>query len=127
MTDKRLLDQINSSPQPLRQYIHDLVARVDPAGEVAHRLLLEENVRALTISIGDARALLRKLVYEEGCPSKRIGAPDDSTTVCAFCEGELVRTEFDRRGNPIDPGTEPEYDHAADCVWPELESAAGRT
>jgi len=40
-------EHINALPQPIRSYIHDLVANVDPAGIVAENALLRDTVAAL--------------------------------------------------------------------------------
>ena len=40
-------EHINALPQPIRSYIHDLVANVDPAGMVAENALLRDTVAAL--------------------------------------------------------------------------------
>ena len=40
-------DHINSLPGPLRQCIHDLETRADPAGGVAEIAMLKENNAAL--------------------------------------------------------------------------------
>jgi hypothetical protein len=40
-------EHINALPQPIRSYIHDLVANVDPAGIVAENAVLRDTVAAL--------------------------------------------------------------------------------
>ncbi len=46
MPEQTLTDQINALPQPLRQYIHDLEARCDPAGDVQTIASLREQLAA---------------------------------------------------------------------------------
>lgn len=73
---------------------------------------------------GSATALLRELVYEEGCPSTThasgcsCGACGgmEMENVCAFCEGPEI-------AGPL--GAEPKFRHAADCIWLRIEAAAG--
>lgn len=45
--------QINRLPKALRDYIHDLETRADPAGDLQRLALAEENVRALTAKIAE--------------------------------------------------------------------------
>jgi hypothetical protein len=40
-------EHINAFPQPVRKYVHDLVANADPAGMVAENTLLRDTVAAL--------------------------------------------------------------------------------
>jgi hypothetical protein len=40
-------DHINALPGPLREYIHDLATRADPAGDVAEIAMLKKNNGAL--------------------------------------------------------------------------------
>jgi len=44
-------EHINALPQPLRDYIHDLETRADPAGDVAQIAFLKETVDALVIRV----------------------------------------------------------------------------
>jgi hypothetical protein len=47
---------INGLPQPVRQYIHDLETRADPAGDVAELACLRETVAALEIRVEELEA-----------------------------------------------------------------------
>lgn len=51
-------DQINSLPKEVRDYIHALATRCDPAGELAELRLMQEAVKAQEILIAELRAQL---------------------------------------------------------------------
>jgi hypothetical protein len=58
--DQRPVDfnaAINSLPQWLRDYIHDLASRSDPAGDIKTIHELRENVRVLEAKIVDLKNL----------------------------------------------------------------------
>lgn len=44
-------DYFNALPQPMRQYVHDVETRADPAGDVAVIAFLKETVEALLARI----------------------------------------------------------------------------
>jgi hypothetical protein len=44
-------EHLNALPQPIRQYIHDLETRADPAGDVAEIAFLKDTVEALQARI----------------------------------------------------------------------------
>ncbi len=45
--DRTLTEQINSAPEPLKGYIHDVETMYDPAGFQQERICLRETVKAL--------------------------------------------------------------------------------
>jgi hypothetical protein len=49
-------EHINALPQPIRSYIHDLVANIDPAGMVAENALLRDTVAALEARLGQVES-----------------------------------------------------------------------
>jgi hypothetical protein len=51
-------DAINALPPGLRDYIHDLETRCDPAGDVAELACLRETVQALEVLIAELKAAL---------------------------------------------------------------------
>jgi hypothetical protein len=51
MPTQALIDLINSAPEPLREYIHDIEAKCDPAGDIRTIALLRENQAALLARI----------------------------------------------------------------------------
>ena len=73
-------------------------------------------LRLLVAEVRRQRALLRKLVLEEGCPWKEY----KDTVFCAFCDGPEIEDET--RGE-IDT----RYQHAPDCIWFELEREVARS
>ena len=48
--------EINALPDPLRQYIHDLETRCDPAGDIQTIASLREQIGALEEQIREARS-----------------------------------------------------------------------
>jgi hypothetical protein len=52
-------EHCNALPQPLRDYIHDLETRADPAGDVAQIAFLKEAVDALVIRVRRAKQRAR--------------------------------------------------------------------
>jgi hypothetical protein len=59
------------------------------------------------------RALIARLVHEEGCPAHP-SDDDDGAVCCAFCGGREIPSNG-----------EPRYDHNKRCVWLELVREAG--
>jgi hypothetical protein len=53
-------EHFNALPQPLRDYIHDLETRADPAGDVAQIAFLKETVDALLIKVRDLEKELER-------------------------------------------------------------------
>jgi hypothetical protein len=49
-------EHINALPQPIRSYIHDLVANIDPAGIVAENAVLRDTVAALEARLGEVES-----------------------------------------------------------------------
>ncbi len=56
-------EQINALPLALRDYIHDIVTRCDPAGDVEARVLAEDTARALEAE----NDKLKNRLMEFGC------------------------------------------------------------
>lgn len=56
-----LTKQINDLPEMLRQYVHDLEADADPAGDKMRIVCLEENMAGLTDEIDRQRAEIDEL------------------------------------------------------------------
>ncbi len=54
-------EHVNALPMPLRQYIHDLETRCNPAGDVPPIACLRENVQALTVMIDSTRNELQEV------------------------------------------------------------------
>ena len=59
-----LTKQINDLPEMLRQYVHDLEADADPAGDKMRIVCLEENMAGLTDEIDRQRAEVERLTRE---------------------------------------------------------------
>ena len=59
-----LTKQINELPEMLRQYVHDLEADADPAGDKMRIVCLEENMAGLTDEIDRQRAEIERLTRE---------------------------------------------------------------
>ena len=49
-------ENVNALPAPVRQYVHDIETRCDPAGEVQQRAALQESVAGLSALLAEARA-----------------------------------------------------------------------
>ena len=49
-------ENVSALPAPVRQYIHDIETRCDPAGEVRQRAALQESVAGLSALLAEARA-----------------------------------------------------------------------
>jgi hypothetical protein len=113
MSDSRLLEQIKSAPEPLKEYLQHLVARVDSAGDVRRLVELEESVRRLTVLSSSYRALIRRLVEDEGCPW---GEDRSGVVACAYCGGKEIPSDV--------PFADPSFDHTVECVWPDIEQLA---
>lgn len=61
------LENINNLPDGLREYVHDLQTRCDPAGEVAQLIIAKDTIRQIEKEIGDLRLLLGgEIVVLEG-------------------------------------------------------------
>ena len=63
-------ENINALPAPVRQYIHDLETRCDPAGDVRTIAMLQENVQALI-----------HLLEERGKTALSVGKPEENLYV----------------------------------------------
>lgn len=48
---KPTVDNINSLPDPLRGYIHDLVANSDPSGIVRENIILRDLIQSIDIDL----------------------------------------------------------------------------
>lgn len=60
-------EMINALPEVVRSFIHDLEARADPAGDVAARVVSQENCGALQVLLGERDeeiAELRRRVHQ---------------------------------------------------------------
>jgi hypothetical protein len=53
-------EHINALPEPIRQYIHDLETRADPAGDVAQMAFLKDTVDALLIEMRELEKELER-------------------------------------------------------------------
>lgn len=74
-----LAAEVNALPPRMRQYVHDLVANADPAGDKARLLNLEENVRAVGIENERLRAaaLAAQALARTAHADPRLNSPDD--------------------------------------------------
>lgn len=63
LTKSRVLsaDEINLLPEKLRSYIHDLISRSDPAGDIRAIAVLTEQRDALVLKIKELKAQLEEL------------------------------------------------------------------
>ena len=65
-------EQINSLPEPLRKYIHDLETRCDPAGEVRQLGLLKDQNEQLQAKVAELLERARRVALDvcEDCGTK---------------------------------------------------------
>ena len=84
-----LTKQINDLPEMLRQYVHDLEADADPAGDKMRIVCLEENMAGLTDEIDRQRAEIERLTRERD--EARSASVPGSAAVFAAVEAERDR------------------------------------
>ena len=112
-------DNINRLPDPLRRYVHDLITRCDPAGDVQRIAVLEDQNRALRTllrqahsrPVEDRRQTTFSPLEALGFPCPTCGAEPGDSCVDHDLHGERVRraqdafVEWKRGGRP--PGLPP--------------------
>src|SRR5262249_50344984 len=59
-------DDHNALPKPVRNYIHWLATRADPAGDLREIASLKEQREALTVKVGELIAELEQLRRKDG-------------------------------------------------------------
>lgn len=60
------IDNVNSLPEPIRKYIHDLETNADPAGMVMENTVLADNIKGLEAQFTTLNDI--KQYHEEICP-----------------------------------------------------------
>lgn len=72
--------EINSLPDPLRSYIHEIETNCDPAGTVRENLMLRDTVSALEIRLSESELEVAKVQARADWLTERLAAMSDAAS-----------------------------------------------